>query len=244
VKEERKVKLYHGTDDTKLNSILKHGLLPRSRKKGNWKDAPSRSDCVYLTNAYAPYFINTSTAKKDGMGLILEVDTNKLNERKLLPDEDAIEQTGRRNDGVEGDCFKRARYFRDRLHNYDDGQWEQSLDVLGTCAYKGKIPNYAITRIALIPYLYFLWWDASITLMNYRLLGGKYRNQTARLFGDRPPDLSDPFGLNEWRVPMSGHTVWDVVDGGVFNGRQIQHPDERRKMQDILSDAFPESVSS
>src|SRR4028119_388978 len=83
--------LYHGTSLKNGEKILKSGILPRRSKRSNWDhcQAPSRSDCVYLTSVYAGYF--AQQADKEGQGwAIFEIDSNQLNPGHLLPDEDCL----------------------------------------------------------------------------------------------------------------------------------------------------------
>lgn len=78
--EPSNIKLYHGTSERYLDSILKHGLLPRSQsnESGNWDHTvQSADDRVYLTKGYAPYFA-FSAVEAGERWLILEIDKSKL----------------------------------------------------------------------------------------------------------------------------------------------------------------------
>lgn len=223
------MKLFHGTSITVLDKILNRGVLPRGKRKGNWKDAPSRADCVYLTNAYAPYFaLPAYGPRRDGV--VLEIDTERLEANRLLPDEDALERVGRNTDGIEGNMYARVKHYRDRLELYCDGQWQASLDYMGTCSHLGTIPTSAITRVAIVPFDYHWFWDASVSHMNYRLMGGKYRKQMARLFGDPTTDDDEDQSLfaNYWKIPMD-HKIYEVVNRRLGKAISIKHPDERPK---------------
>jgi len=124
------IKLYHGTTSVYLDSILEKGLLPRE-KTGNsnyevqyvWGASDifeSYPDRVYLTN-------NPDRAKMLGEEA---VDVNEgevivlevlVSQENLLPDEDSKKQT-----------------------------WQESLEYMGSVAYKGiitpdKIKVYNIT---------------------------------------------------------------------------------------------------
>lgn len=228
------MKLYHGTSITVLDKILNRGLLPRGKRKGNWRDAPARADCVYLTNAYAPYFaIHTYDAQRRD-GVVLEIDTSLLEANKLLPDEDALEHAGRGTDTIPGSMFERVKHYRDRLELYNDGQWEASLDYMGTCAHLGKIPPGAITRVAIVPFDYHWFWDASISHLNYRFMGETYRKQMARLFGEPMSDDDEAEGLfaNRWKIPMD-HKIYEVVNRRLGKAIPIKHPDERPNLRPI-----------
>lgn len=225
------MKLYHGTDARFLQRILKQGLLPRGKRASNWPDATSHPGCVYLTDAYAPYFCWSAQQR----GLVVEIETDRLDQRKLLPDEDVIEQTGRGKDGVEGDYLERTAFFKKQLHLYTAGQWKQSLKAMGTCAYLGKIPVAAITRTVVFSTDYCWQWDAMISLINYRLLGDRYRAQTARLFGDVPAETPQGINAQTWQFPMKGHTLSVYNDvGACVETRHITAPDERRRWQELL----------
>lgn len=218
------MKLYHGASSEMLPQILKRGLLPRGKKSGNWEHTiESRPDCVYLTNAYAPYFGD----------LIIEIDTNILHEWRLLPDEDAVEQCMRGKDGIEGDYKQRTEVIRNRLDQYvGNGQWKGSLQALGTCAYQGKIPPHAFTRYTVIPVSTRMYWDPVMVLLNYRLCGGRYRMQTARLFGDVPEKNEGlsfkGFGdASDWQIPMSEHDVHYLIAGQCVDTKRISAVDGR-----------------
>lgn len=47
------MKLYHGTSEKYLSSILKNGITPRATNKiSNWEDAPSNPHMIYLTDTH------------------------------------------------------------------------------------------------------------------------------------------------------------------------------------------------
>ena len=73
-------KLYHGTSERYLSSILSNGLLPRtiSNQRSNWEHSiESSDDRVYLTKGYAPYFAY-SACEENERWLIVEVDKDIL----------------------------------------------------------------------------------------------------------------------------------------------------------------------
>lgn len=210
------MKLYHGTNGTWVQNILKVGIEPRGKRRyrNNWGHAdtvPSNAKCVYLTNSYAPYFaFNASRGKKPMCGVV-EVDTDLLDKANLYPDEDFLEQGSRAvADPVPGTMQQRTFYFREHQFEFDsswvlndpeDGEttwWESSLKYLGTCSYHGTIPVSAITRVVVWPHkpnirLKFVW-DPSITILNQKFMGDQYKALTAKLFGDEPDGLE----LDEW----------------------------------------------
>lgn len=184
------MKLYHGTSATHTEAILSKGIMPRSYRKGRsqWTHTVhSASDRVYLTTAYPLYFAANALADTDSYGLVVEVDTDRLSKEHFLPDEDFLEQYHR----VMGDDLppdwnmkKRTIWYRNNAGLY---RWRPSVEAMGTCAYLGVIPARAITRYALVPVNHKLWliaMDPTITLINYRLMGIRYRNLVHWVFND------------------------------------------------------------
>lgn len=185
------MKLYHGTGERAAKLALVEGIKPRGEHgNSNWKRTiESNPNGVYLTDAYPLYF--AFNAVKDGeRAAVLEIDTDRLQEFFLVPDEDVLEQAGRRVDGISGSMKQRTRYYRSqqKLHIASD-TWKKSLEAMGTCTYLGTIPPEAITRVVyvdpkLAPTLVLSATDAMIILANYRFCGPKYRNLTNMLFGN------------------------------------------------------------
>lgn len=175
------MKLYHGTSVKHLEKILSKGLVPRGRRKGNWQEFPSRSDMVYLTTAYAPFFALQSGSDK---GLIIEVEC-ELDD--LYPDEDFIAQVlakQTQNDlhEIHGEVKKNLEFYK---HHAVD-----SIQRLGNCCHKGSISTHSISRYVVIDFrkrtdLAMQFGDPQISLLNYMILGEKYRSTIAWLFSDR-----------------------------------------------------------
>lgn len=188
------MKLYHGTTARHLETILRDGLKPRGRAKGNWDAAPASKDHVYLTNCYAVYYAQCATGMRakgevrDKL-LVLEVDTTKLLPWNLYPDEDFLYHAmrssypGPKSHGE--DMGKRVKWFRDNLAAWQ-GAWGDSVEVMGTCAHEGAIHAGAITRYATIALDHRLRWqsDPTVSIMNHRIMGHFYKCLTAHLFGD------------------------------------------------------------
>ena len=85
--------LYHGTSLSKLESILKDGIMPRRLSgKSNWDDNESHDNMVYLTNSYAPYYSLASLEDDDDKPVVLEIKFDEESMMNLFPDEDALEQ--------------------------------------------------------------------------------------------------------------------------------------------------------
>lgn len=200
------IKLYHGTSSKYLTRIMAYGLRPRgSRRRGNWETYPSRPDFVYLSTAYAPYFAqNAADVRKGEKALVVEVDAGLLSETQLYPDEDfvaqAISQTEQRP------LSEVHPKVRDTILYYGDLA-QASIDHLGNVAHRGTIQPEAITRYATIDLkqqrdLAWACLDPSISCINYRICGSKYRSIIAWIFGDRP-DFEVGHGVpNEQYLPM------------------------------------------
>jgi hypothetical protein len=193
--------LYHGTAAANLPAIAAEGLKPRGKRKGNWTHSvDSCPDAIYLTNAYALHYAHS--AAKPGADLaVLEIDAGLLAPWLLTPDEDWLEQTSRKSEGhapLDRPMKYRTRWYRKRLMKYA-AHHENSLAGLGNCAYHGPIPAMAITRVALVDaktnldLIMVAGLDPTISLINYRVCGPKYRNGVRRLFGydDLEPDHLD-----------------------------------------------------
>lgn len=194
--------LYHGTSERHLDSILRDGLKPRGRKRGNWKSYPSISGHVYLTEAYAGYFA-TVAAKKGERALIVEVCLE--DDSRLYPDEDFIAQAlaakaNRPIDDYHDEVTKTIAYYRDYV--------QASLDGLGNASHRGVIPLSAISRYVLIDTAaqrdtIMLALDPTISLLNYQFCGAKYRSINSWFFGDRDDfDLGFAGQDNESYVAM------------------------------------------
>jgi hypothetical protein len=187
------VKLYHGTTERIGRLAIKEGLRPRKLTgKSNWKHfVESHPSLVYLTKAYAPYYaLQVVRGKKIA---IVEIETNLLDEFKLLPDEDFIEQATRcdkqNKTRIEGKTIaERTEYIRNHLDEFS-GFWGTSVEHLGNCAYEGIIPKTAITRLAIIDIskcgeMCFEANEPIITIMNYRLCGTQFRMLTRWFMGE------------------------------------------------------------
>lgn len=141
---------------------------------------------VYLTTAYAPFFALNATAK-DGVALLVEVDTDHLDPTQCYPDEDFVAQ-----------CL--AYQEKRPLMSVHDGViadldqyqplYSASVLGMGNLAYRGTIPADAITRYVTLlpsaqPDLCMLSMDPCISPLNYQVCGGKYTSIISWLFGDR-----------------------------------------------------------
>jgi hypothetical protein len=187
------VKLYHGTTERIGRLALTEGLRPRKLTgKSNWKSfVESHPSLVYLTKAYAPYYaLQVMRGKKMA---IVEIETNRLDEFKMLPDEDFIEQVTRADKEnktrIEGKTMnERTEYIRNHLEEFS-GFWRTSVENLGNCAYKGIIPKTAITRVAVVDIskcgeMCAEALEPIISIMNYRICGPQLRMLTQWFMGE------------------------------------------------------------
>ena len=223
--------LYHGTSSRWLKNILKVGLEPRGSHpaRDNWKHVAHRSHrrCVYLTDSYAPYFSH-NTCRNEDEAVIIEIRLDSLNQTNLYPDEDFLEQITRGRDELSGDMSSRTIAYRKRLFEFDrftpTGNanyplwWQLSLASLGTCSHKGVIPVQAISRIVTYPYssnfqLTFVW-NPTISLINQRICGDRYRELTRRLFAGEftDPAQARELMLEERFVALPPIKGWKVIE--------------------------------
>lgn len=204
------MRLYHGTSASVGKIALEHGLHPRSSHeeegKGNWESIPSNPECVYLTTAYAAYFAINAMGDNDTEMAIIEVESDDLDPDGFRPDEDFMEQASRdavlKGEGFEGllECgdsmIKRTEWFRDNGWKFQH-MWEESVRGLGNCCYEGSIDASGILRVSFVETqkagsMIMTAMDPTITLLNYQILGSKYRALTQWFMGEtvNPEDIS------------------------------------------------------
>ncbi len=190
--------LYHGTNTQHLEKILTEGIKPRGKNQSNWEENPSRSDMVYLTNSYAPYFaLSQCEADQDFIKpVVIEVDVPT---KKLFPDEDYLEQFTR-NDPEwkflvdKCDMAERTAMFKNELTKYHE-YGLQSLQGLGNCCFKGIIPPKRIKRYTILEAsLVLTYSDPTITLMNQMFMGKQYHDICKNKIWEKP------FSLNVFEV--------------------------------------------
>ena len=197
-----KVVLYHGTNTANLKKILKDGLCPRGNNEGNWTHTiSSRNDMVYLTNSYAVHFAMCSMSEDDMHGMVvdpvvleIEVDT-----KNLYPDEDFMEQATRTNSMWQGyfddigceDMTARTKHFRDNISEYKE-YYNDSLKHLGNACYLGEIKPESIKRYSVLNTdVVWDYSDPTITLMNYKILGSRYRKLSKKLMWEEPLSINE-----------------------------------------------------
>lgn len=182
--------IFHGTQPVNLSGIQESGIFPSGETgRSNWTQIPARTDLVYLTKAY-PFFFG----RKGGHPGILAVEVclDALNPQLLLPDEDYIVQTGQ----VVGTENQSAHEIaKERLEEFQS-QWQESLERLGTCAYKSVVPREALNRFCVLSMenedtgAIYLWAAAfeveDISLEYHAANGLRHRACTFWAFGDEP----------------------------------------------------------
>ena len=197
------VKIYHGTTETIGRRALTEGLRPRNLTgKSNWKHTvESNPTLIYLTTAYAPYYALQAVKelKRDKIAII-EIETDLLDETKMRPDEDFIEQATRRDKkngaGIRGKTMnERTEYIRNHIDEFS-ASWTLSVQHLGNCAYKGVIKKTAITKVSVVDIskcraMCFEAIEPTITLMNYKICGAQYRMLNRWFMGE-------PVTVDEW----------------------------------------------
>jgi hypothetical protein len=204
------MRLYHGTSESRAHKILSgQGIRPRGdNHTGHWVHTiESNPNAVYLTDAYAMHFAAEACASTDDRWAIFEVETTRLAEALLTPDEDFLEQATRGKDSlpVHWDMNRRTRYYRDEAREFAE-KWALSLEHMGTLGYYGTIPVEAITRVSYFapgknPDAMMNMTGAQIMLANYAIVGTQYKAWTRWLFGGsvepREVDNLLSFGLPE-----------------------------------------------
>ncbi len=185
--------LFHGTQPVHLASIDDVGICPPSAGgQSNWQEASARPDLVYLTSSYPLFF--GRNAMHPGV-LAIEVDIDVLEPQLLLPDEDYIVQTGQ---VAVAEGQHPHDIAKTMLEDFQS-QWSDSLDRLGTCAYKGVIPKAALRRICVLSLAdqdaARLWLAAfnveEISIEYHAAEGERHHACTLWAFGDGPlpPDV-------------------------------------------------------
>jgi hypothetical protein len=189
------VKLYHGTSADIARKAFEVGLLHRAATclKSNW-DCESSPHLVYLTETYAGFFASVASGKGGSWGIV-EVDTDRLGEDNMVPDEDFLEQAtrGQKIPGLRArTMLGRTKWFRENIHRFTH-HWEDSVRCLGNAAHFGPIPPEAITRVCIFDTSTnkFVSWsciDPVISLMNHRFMGDKYRALCRWFFDEITPE--------------------------------------------------------
>jgi hypothetical protein len=206
------MKLYHGTNERAARVILEgDSIQPHGSRPGNFDDdAPSGVDRVYLATGFAPYY----AAKACGVWdddyaddrqpserlTIFEVDIDRLDQKKLVPDEDFIYRVCGARPTTKQEQLQQLCCVRDNILQYRT-RWRESLDGLGTCAHLGTVPREAIIRVSFFEYtsnpdiLGLL--SEDVSLDDHQVNGRYYRSLTRWFFKDVDLTVADLMG----RIP-------------------------------------------
>lgn len=216
--------MYHGTSMKRWKQIQKQGLVPRGNHGiSNWTHSiESNPDTIYFSTCYAMNFalasLNTDNLKKDH-AVIIEVESITLPSDNLVPDEDALEQVGRRlknGDGLPSDWSmqERTRYYRGQTQAYAKKGlgFNWSMDTLGTAGHVGTVKPKHFTRVAVIDIraanqIAWEYMNSQISIMNYKFCGPRYRALNALIFND--PYEIDPLDV------MAGINIPDRPKKGI-----------------------------
>jgi hypothetical protein len=119
---------------------------------------------VYLTSAYPFFFAcHVDEGEQDSCSpaLAIEIDSTRLDQRLLYPDEDFVVQVVAKrydkpiaeiHDAIRAELVELSETCQDTTGK-PVPTWEASLAALGTCCYKGVIPRNAMTRYCLLDYV-------------------------------------------------------------------------------------------
>jgi hypothetical protein len=197
--------LYHGTTAARHDSIAENGLLPRclSRIAATCVRNPnvgpahafgeSSPDHIYLTSAYPLFFAEQALHENDVYKTVIyEINTELLEQDKFCADEDVLilwlrQAAGQLVEGgVTGDKAI-SMFLQDHRKDMHKVSAERSLEAMGTCAYRGRIPLYAIRRALFISLdataeLIMRGMDPVINLQNYAILGKDYEESVQWMF--------------------------------------------------------------
>lgn len=235
--------VYHGTSDRYARQILQEGLLPRaqSKFKGNWGHTVQSSPLyVYLTAAYSGYFAASALRDDSERWLLVEVDLDRVPEGNLHPDEDFLAQVTteeafreqvwqvqpRLRNQPSATLVGKSKWFREFLSGYQH-HWKDSLEGLGNCCHLGTVPREAITRVVAYepssnPAITMAVLDPTISTLNYRFCGEKYRGLTQWLMGrevsSAQVSMELPFPLQRdahahWREVLVNRAGLEVLYG-------------------------------
>jgi hypothetical protein len=180
---------------------------------------------VYLTTAYPFYFaLNTRGL---GRAMVLEIESDELNEELFFPDEDFV---------VQGLALNKMNFeqihddVRANLEVYQQ-HWKLSIEKLGNCCYKGNIHAAAIKRVCFFdpearPLIAHAMLEPTISIINYHLFQATYRSLVAWMFGDIAEFPQDP-GVELYLSTKSSNTA----PGGIAVGEGIKKHCAKRKQE-------------
>lgn len=237
--------IYHGTRGEYSDNILENGLKPRkSTGRSNWSDSDMDSlpNHVYLTDVYGIYFgmCSVDNMKEEPIA-VFKINLDMLNEDKLYPDEDFIEQAIRKpelgikskgNYSEEDTITQRTKSVRDSIELYKE-YWMASLNGIGNISHKGKIPSEAIKSVSVVnaPMSFYMQIDPTITIENYTLIGkNRYKFYNNLIFGKKYT-VEDAFimanfstvNVDELTNKEKNRLINKFKDAGLFEQQKEQY---------------------
>lgn len=165
--------LYHGTTVESAERIKKEGFIPG--KSYNWK-VESKKGFVYLSTAYAPFYVMASKSRKKNR-VIIKVEVDK---KKLYPDDDFVMLA----------VFDKHIYTQKDLDKVILIRYkylaEASLKYMGNCCAKPKdIKVLGMTEFDASNLMMVC--DPSITPINYKIMGQYYKKLTEWIYDGKNP---------------------------------------------------------
>ena len=234
--------LYHGTSEWAALEVIEHGLKPRGQGGlSNWEHTvESNPDAVYLTSTYACHFalhamhnhprLPDKTKRIRKRIAVIEIETANLTQNKLHPDEDALEQAGRKYDNIAGNMVERTRYYRTIARR--NPNWEASLEALGTCTYYGPIARRHFRRIAFFEpksnrQMQMMMMDGQVGVMAFQTCGWMHQAYTRWLFD---PTVK-PEDIDLW---IGGMTKGGAAEFTDVNLREM-YEQRKEALQEVLN---------
>lgn len=174
--------LYHGTSSRRLQSIRKHGLVPRGTVRGatgNFRGWRRSKDFVYLTDCFAMSYAMRSQKDRDEIVIIRAT----VEEEDLYPDEDFI--------CLQKNAWPEDMKLADRHRAVDLYGWQEfwsySLKHHGTVATPLVAPDKLEVRIVPNRLWADLGGDLSLSPLAHQLLGAMYRAKMDEYFAATEP---------------------------------------------------------
>jgi hypothetical protein len=163
--------LYHGTTTKHLKSIIKNGLVPRGKGKGNYEGkVASRPDLVYLTTTYAAYYALCARTEDESekpvvIKIELDVEGTYGHPPLLFPDEDFLYHALSRKVPLE------------EINPWDyQEHWKKSIDYMGVVAIERVLPKQIMGYTILDVTDIVRHCDPSVSPINYKFCGSMYRD--------------------------------------------------------------------
>ena len=162
--------LFHGTSAINAKKIEQYGF---AEVKNNWK-VTSKNGFVYLSTAYAPFYAMNANKKGYKLALIKV----KVDEFCLFPDDDFLMRA------MGKPVYTQTELDKIELEDYQQ-HWIKSLEWMGNvAAYPDDIEIIGTTYFSGKNLLFRC--DPTITPINYKIMGGYYKELTEWLYQGNP----------------------------------------------------------